>query len=109
MELLTTHQPMPRQSLSSGSPPANSHHVFLFSMAPNGVGHPFGQPGPAVLAVSPPSSWGTPSLLAGRAAPGAGEALALCEHCFAATETSLWYHAYFHHKSKTQHDMRLCK
>lgn len=46
-------------------------------MAAHAMGHRFGQPGPAVLAVSSPSSWCTPSLLAGRAGQEAEEIL-LC-------------------------------
>lgn len=39
------------------------------------MGHPFG----SVLGLSPPGCWGTSRPLAGRAAPGAGKALALCK------------------------------
>ena len=50
-----------------------------------------------LLALSPPSFWCTPSLLAGRAAGEAEKSLALCEHC---SNTSVCYHCYFHQKSK---------
>nr|XP_047933395.1 stromal membrane-associated protein 1 isoform X2 [Anser cygnoides] len=71
------------------------------------TGHPFGQPGPPALAVSPPSSWGTPSVLVGRAAPGAGESLAVCKHCPVAAKIVMCYQHCFGHKPKTQQH-RLC-
>lgn len=95
------------QSLSNGNHPPCSqlHVVFLLSMTPCGTGYPFGQPGLAVLAVPPPSSWCTPSFLGGRAAREAEQPLALCKHCSASTKMSAnqCYQQYCHHKSKTQH------
>ena len=52
-------RPMPslQMSLSKGSPGQTSPlSVLLLSMTPYGMGYPFGQLGPAVLAVSPPNS-----------------------------------------------------
>lgn len=54
---------MPSLPMSPLPPPW--HHL------PCGVGHPSGQFGPSVLVVYPPSSRCTPSLLGGRAVPGA--------------------------------------
>lgn len=75
--------------------------LLLLGMTSHGVGHPFGQCGSAVLALCPPSSWGTPSLPTGRAAQGGGEVSALCRHCSAATEKWVSYHHCFHQKSNT--------
>ena len=64
-------------------PQPTSPQLLLLSTMSHVMGHPFGHPGPVVLAVSPPSSWCTPSFLAGRAAREAEESLALCKHCSA--------------------------
>ena len=58
---------MARQSPSKGSPLQPPPPVLLLSMAPYGVGCPFGQSGSGVPTVSPPSILCTPSLLAGSA------------------------------------------
>lgn len=55
-------------------------------MAPYYMGHSFGQPEPAVLSVSPPSFWCTPSLPASKAAQEAEESSAPCKHCSASTK-----------------------
>lgn len=65
-----------------------------FSTVPCDLGHPSGQLGSAVLALSPPSSTCIPSLLMGRAAPAAQTALAQCELCSAAAETWMHYQHY---------------
>lgn len=59
-------------------------------------------PAQAVLAVSPSSPWCTPSLLAGRAVPGA-ESWALCEHGSSTVVTLGCYCHFFHQKPRTQH------
>ncbi|XP_038039857.1 lipoma-preferred partner isoform X2 [Anas platyrhynchos] len=76
---------------------------YILSMTPHGMGHPSGQCGSPSLAVSPPGSWCTPSLLAGRAAQEAGKSLALCECCSATTETLLCYQHYFIKTPKQHH------
>lgn len=43
------------------------YKVLLFHMMPYGMGHPFGQLGSDLLAVSPPSFFHTSSLLTGGA------------------------------------------
>jgi len=62
--MLTNAQPDPKQW---PLPPGQLLPFYRFRMASHGVEYPFGQFGPAVLAVSPPSFLCTPSLLAGRA------------------------------------------
>lgn len=57
--LLTTSLPMPRQSPSKGSPTSQPPSLLL-AMTPHGMGHLFGESGPAVLPLSPPSSLYTP-------------------------------------------------
>lgn len=71
------------------------------------VGYPSGQLGSAVLAVSSRSSLCTPSLLTVRAAGGAENFQALCKRCSATTKTSVCYQYWSHHKSKTQHPVKL--
>ena len=61
---LTNAQPVPEQQPPSPQP---TSPVCLFSMTSYGMEYPFGQFGPAVPAVSPPSFLCTPSLLVGRA------------------------------------------
>ena len=62
--LLTDAQPVTKEGLCRPRqlPPV------LFSMMSYGMGHPFGQFGPAVLALPPLSFLCTPRFLAGRAA-----------------------------------------
>ena len=69
---LTDTQPVPKQQ----PPPVGQFPpVLLFSVMPYHMGHPFGQLGSAVLAMSPPVFPGTPSLLSGRAAREAEKSL----------------------------------
>lgn len=55
------------------------------------VGHPFGQLGSAVLAVSPPKLWCIPCLLAGRTAWETEKTWMLCKHSWAITKKPLCY------------------
>ena len=61
---LTNAQPVPKQQ----QPPSQLPQPLLPRMSSYGLGHTFGQFGPAVLAVSPLISCCTPSPLAVRAA-----------------------------------------
>lgn len=63
------------------------------------MGHGSGQFRPAVLAASPPSSWCTCSLLAGRAVWAAGTALALCKQRSVTTKRAVCCQ---HHSSEIQ-------
>lgn len=82
---------------SSPPAPGQPSQLLLFCTMPHATGHPYGQPRPDVLVVSPSS------LLTGRAAPGAETSLTLCERCSAATETLACYQRYSHPKSETWH------
>lgn len=64
-----------------------------------GVKYPWGQPGPAVLVVSPPCFLCTLSLLA--VLWGVEKALTLRKHCSVIAKMSLSYQHYFQHKSQT--------
>jgi len=75
--------------------------LCMLSMTSYGMESPFGQWGSAVLAVSPPIFFCTPSLLAGGVLGRADKTLTLCKDCSAVTKTSLCYQHCFQHKSKT--------
>ena len=75
--------------------------VLVLSTASCAVGYPFGELGPDVPAVSPPSALGTRSLLAGGAVGGAEEPLVLCKHRSALTRTPLASQGCFQHRHKT--------
>lgn len=87
--------------------PPSLPQLSLLSVMPHAMGHPSGQLGFPVLAVSPPAPRAPPG--AGRAARVAGKPVALCEHSSATTETSACYHCYFHKKHRPQHHTSLCE
>ena len=89
-------------SLQTSCLPPSFPQLLFLSTTLHGVGHPLGKSESAVLFLSPPNSL-CPQPLAGRAARGAGNFLALCKHCSAATEQSVCYQLCLGHKSKTQH------
>lgn len=92
--VIAPHPPSNTQPDPRKQTPCSRPTLPAFIVQHNATGHPFGQPGPDVLAVSPSR------LLAGRAAPGAETSLTLCEHSSAATETLASYQHYSHPKSK---------
>ena len=70
------------------SPPSSSFpQNWLLSMMSYSTGYPFRQSGSAVLAVSPPNPFPTPSLLVLGPESEKEKALMLCKHCSAIAKT----------------------
>jgi len=81
-------------SLQTSPLPPSSPSFILLSMMSYGMEYPWGQPGSAVLAVSPPSVFCSP-----RPVGQAGMSL-IPEHT---DGFSCYYQHYFHPKSEPQH------
>jgi len=93
---------MPSQSLRRGSSSRQLPLVLLFSVMPCGLGHPFGQPGPDVLVLSPSSSLCPPALHC-QGIVGSWNILGSVQQCSATAKTLVYYQHCFSPKSKTQH------
>lgn len=102
-----------RRQLAAHSPQWDGERIGKVAAWPH-VGwdrdtlHPFGQPGPPVLAVSPPGSWCTPApRRQGRMKSCKG--LSSVRPLLGNNWTAVCYHPYFHQKYKSEHHMIFCK